>query len=109
MNTNSVSGLVSSDELPTSATSSLICAMHILYVLNYSINFLLYCAANKTVRKETLRLIVSTFNCKNLYWREWLEAAQERRIAQRRDREQRLEELQEALKTWALAARGFAN
>ena len=47
------------------------CVMYILHVLNYSINILLYCVANKTIRKEAYRKLSSIFNCKNLYWREW--------------------------------------
>ena len=49
------------------------CVMYILHVLNYSINILLYCVANKTIRKEAYRRLSSIFNCKNLYWREWYE------------------------------------
>ena len=48
--------------------------MYILHVLNYSINILLYCVANKTIRKEAYRRLSSIFNCKNLYWREWYES-----------------------------------
>ena len=50
------------------------CVMYILHVLNYSINILLYCVANKTIRKEAVRRLSSIFNCKTLYWREWYES-----------------------------------
>ena len=54
------------------------CVMYILHVLNYSINILLYCVANKTIRKEAYRRLSSIFNCKNLYWREWYESTRRR-------------------------------
>ena len=56
------------------STMKMTSAMYILQVLNYSINILLYCAANKTIRMEAYRLLASIFNCKNLYWREWYES-----------------------------------
>lgn len=42
-----------------------VCVAHILLVLNYSINFLLYCIGNKRVREETIAVL---FKCRNLYW-----------------------------------------
>lgn len=56
------------------SSMTLLCVMYILQVLNYSINILLYCVANKTIRMEAYRLLTSIFNCKNLYWREWYES-----------------------------------
>ena len=41
---------------------------HALLVLNYSINFLLYCVGNSNVRKEAFRML---FRCKNIYWSDW--------------------------------------
>ena len=56
------------------ANLTLRCVMYILHVLNYSINILLYCVANKTIRMEAYRRLSSIFSCKNLYWREWYES-----------------------------------
>ncbi len=40
------------------------CVGHVLLVLNYSINFLLYCIGNANIRRETFMWI---FKCKNIY------------------------------------------
>ena len=40
------------------------CLAHIMYVLNYSANFLLYCLGNSNVRKEAFKFF---FKGKNLY------------------------------------------
>ncbi|TRY79144.1 hypothetical protein TCAL_05999 [Tigriopus californicus] len=47
------------------ARSIPVCVAHVLMVLNYSINFLLYCIGNKRVREETIAVL---FKCRNLYW-----------------------------------------
>lgn len=46
----------------------LICVVHVLLALNYSINFLLYCVGNKNVRDEAFQVF---FRCKNIYWGDW--------------------------------------
>ena len=52
-------------EMSDSARTIFFCISHIMIVANYSINFLLYCVANKQVRAETWDFL---FRCKNLYW-----------------------------------------